>query len=168
MCAVTLALVAASGASGLEAFLPSPDKTVASSALAGKIPFLAPAPDEDEGPVPHLPLADKWEDAKFALRDVVTPWGVAGPREKNVRGWTLRVLERYRFVIGNTPSHFAMLTSPSDVANLARRFGAKSAARTDTALLCVNDDVVIDDEKVARLFKSWAGERWGTKAAWEA
>lgn len=164
---MTLALVAASGATGLEAFLPSPDRTVAPSVLAGKIPFLAPTPEQDEGPVPHLPLTDKWQDGKFALRDVLAPWGAADSREKNVREWTLRALERYRFVIGSTPSHFAMLSSPSDATTLAHKFSTKNMAKTDVALLCVNDDVVIDDDKVARLFKNWARERWGKKAAWE-
>ena len=37
----------------------------------------------------------------------------------------------------------------------------------DAALLCINDDVAIDDEKVAAGFQQWAGEHWGTPAAWE-
>ena len=115
----------------------------------------------------YLPLTDKWQDGKFALRDVLAPWGAADSREKNVREWTLRALERYRFVIGSTPSHFAMLSSPSDATTLAHKFSTKNMAKTDVALLCVNDDVVIDDDKVARLFKNWARERWGKKASWE-
>jgi len=113
---------------------------------------------EDVDPVPHLPLNDRWEDGQFMLSDVLS-----GMKNANVRQWTLRLLERYRFVIGNTPAHFAMLSGPSTFKSMLTHLNKNP----DVALLCINDDVALDDDKVAALFKQWASERWGTPAQWE-
>ena len=93
---VSQALVSASGFLGLEAFLPSQDREL-------------PIFDQEhfaEDDVPHLPLANKWQDAQFSLLSVM-----ATTQETNVRAWTLQLLQRYRFVIGASPrcpthSHF--------------------------------------------------------------
>ena len=84
------ALIKASGSLGLEAFLPSPDRN---------LPFAAGerlAKDKNEE-VPHLPLDARWEDAQFGLVSVM-----GRARERNVRAWTLQLLQRYRFVIGTS------------------------------------------------------------------
>lgn len=167
---VTLALLRASGELGLEAFLPPPTRVVS----YGLGRYSSP---EDVDPTPHLPLNDRWEDGEFTLSDVLS----GAPQDTNVREWTLRLLERYRFVIGthsslflitslmprrgaaDTPSHFAMLSGPSAFTGML----AHLKKHPDVALLCVNDDVAIDDDKVAALFKHWANEHWGTPAEWE-
>lgn len=92
-----------SGPLGLSTFLPSPDRALGS--LAGKLPSLpfglsfpgagSASPGDELTVVPHLPLVDKWENGAFALRDVM---GATG--ERNVRRWTLSLLQRYRYVIG--------------------------------------------------------------------
>lgn len=81
-----MALVEASGTLGLSAFLPARDRTLGT--LAGKVPA-------HEHDIPHLPLVDDWTQADFSLRAVM---GLSD--EINVRTWTLRLLQRYRFVIG--------------------------------------------------------------------
>jgi hypothetical protein len=144
--AVTLALTSASGNLGLEAFLPDTERAV------------TPSTSSENDDVPHLPLTDTWDDGAFALRDVVT-----GTQPTNVREWTLRLLQRYRFVIAETPSHFAMLSGPSAFNSMVVHL----RRHPDTALLCVNDDVVTDDDRVRTLFKVWAKEMWGTPARWE-
>lgn len=103
---VITALTRASGPLGLSAFLPPSERTLGS--FAGKLPslpfpFLDAAPSDTNQDIPHLPLADKWQDGRFALRDVM---GAAG--ERNVRKWTLALLQRYRYVIGA----FRYLVSP--------------------------------------------------------
>ena len=137
---VTVALLKASGDQGLDAFLPPSDRVATGPR--------APSENDD---VPHLPLTPTWEDGKFALRDVLP----GGGQETNVRQWTLRLLQRYRFVIGETPSHFAMLTGPSTFRGLLSHLQKNPGV----SLLCVNDDVAIDDHRVSELFWDWATRR---------
>jgi len=47
---------------------------------------------------PHLPLVSEWRDGDFSLQGVL-PLAA----ETNIRKWTLRLLERYRFVVGELP-----------------------------------------------------------------
>ncbi|KAJ3559317.1 hypothetical protein NM688_g420 [Phlebia brevispora] len=145
---VILALLKASGNVGLSAFLPPPERTL--STLAGKAPV-----EKDE--VPHLPLVENWEDGDFAIRDVM-----ASSRDMSVRSWTLQLLSRYRFVIGETPSHFAMLTGTNELKVMIRKL-----ARESVALLCINDDVYYNHDQVAVMLKAWQDERWKHHAAWE-
>ena len=83
--AVVHALRAASGVLGLSAFLPTRTRTVG-----------APTQWDVAGArVPHLPLVRHWAAGDYTLQGVLAPYGGV-----NVRAWTLRLLERYRFVIG--------------------------------------------------------------------
>lgn len=147
-----MALVKASGELGLEAFLPPPERTFTPG--LGRIFASRPAADD----VPHLPLTPTWAGASFALRDVLST-----SRETNVRAWALRMLQRYRFAIADTPAHFAMLTGPSNFNSMVTQL----AKRPETALLCVNDDVAVDDARVADMFGAWAQGLWGVPALWE-
>ena len=83
---VIQALMKASGTLGLEAFLPSPERA---------LPLAQEDLSYDDNEVPHLPLTPRWEDGQFSLLSVM-----GASRELNVRAWTLRLLQRYRFVIG--------------------------------------------------------------------
>ena len=56
-----------------------------------------------------------------------------------------------------------MLSGPSTFSGMVVHL----RKHTDVALLCVNDDVAIEDERVGRMFREWAGERWGAPAGWE-
>lgn len=168
-CIVTIAIVAASGELGLETFLPSSDRIIPGMSKL----FV---PQEDEEDVPHLPLTDRWEDGRFALADVV-----GSHRRTNVREWTVKLLQRYRFVIGmlpcsfkcvviddircadDTPSLFAMITRPSYL----RLMMFQLKIHPEIALLCVNDDISVDEENTSMQFKTWAQQRWGNPAQWE-
>lgn len=148
-CAIQ-ALMKASGRLGMEAFLPSPLRTVPASG----------AGSEDDGErVPHLSLEQRWEDGEFSMRSVLG----ASSRDVNVRDWTLRLLERYRFVIGYTPYAFVMLE------NYENAQGALGwiDSYTDASLLCINDDVQDGEERVSELFHDWQERRWRRPAAWE-
>lgn len=160
------ALMRTSGPLGLSTFLPSPDRALGS--LAGKLPSLpfglsfpgagSASPGDELTVVPHLPLVDKWENGAFALRDVM---GATG--ERNVRRWTLSLLQRYRYVIATTPAIFERLQSPRQAASMLARVDRNKEA----ALLCINDDVVSGDAEVAKTFREWQDKHWGTRAKWE-
>ncbi|KAI0366952.1 hypothetical protein BV20DRAFT_951200 [Pilatotrama ljubarskyi] len=144
-----LALVKASGPLGLSAFLPSEER---------RVPIEDPLPGP-EGFIPHLPLVSDWHDGRFALRDVMKD-----AHTTSVRDWSLMLLQRYRYIIGDTPSVFERLLSLPQVRNALKVIDANS----ELALLCVNDDLRKDDPHVSKLFLGWQEKRWPQPAAWEA
>ncbi|KAL7279706.1 hypothetical protein ACG7TL_006113 [Trametes sanguinea] len=145
---VIQALVKASGPLGLSAFLPPRDRHI-------PIPR---GPSAPEPQIPHLPLVKDWRDGQFALRDVMR-----NADTTNVRDYTLMVLQRYRYVIGGTPSMFESLQNYDQVRAALRSIDS----RKDLALLCINDDLDQDDLRVAKLFARWQEKKWPTPAAWE-
>jgi hypothetical protein len=64
---------------------------------------------------------------------------------------------------GDSPTHFAMLSSPKSAA----RFFKTIDKQRDVALLTINDDVVMKAEEVDRMFRSFLDRRWGFPSAWE-
>lgn len=111
---VIAALRSSSGVLGLSAFLPPrqrKSKSSVPSSLWDQLLYFDIWGGEDDGedmaeddsdqstlPVAHLPLVKSWAEGNFSLHAVLDPYGVV-----NVRAWTLRLLERYRFVIGALP-----------------------------------------------------------------
>ena len=85
----------ASGRLGMEAFLPSPSRTV---------PVTQGADASHNDDVPHLSLEERWQDGQFSLASTIN-----SSKEVNVREWTLRLLERYRFVVGTCISNRAAI-----------------------------------------------------------
>ncbi|KAG8835051.1 hypothetical protein FRC18_001098 [Serendipita sp. 400] len=150
-CVIT-ALINASGRLGLNAFLPPPHRIHYSNSK-GRV-----VKDVDPNSVPRLPLSKRPRDASFKFKDVMRDWETV-----RVRDWVLRAMERYRFVIGNTPTHFAMLSSPRG----AQLMFAKINSIKDLALLTVNDDVRLQEQKVDSLFRAFLDRRWGFPSAWE-
>ncbi|TFK86284.1 hypothetical protein K466DRAFT_493131 [Polyporus arcularius HHB13444] len=145
-----VSLVKASGSLGLSAFLPHPERMSPSSE--------EPVPDESLT-IPHLPLVDDWHNGQFALRDVMK----YAP-ETNVREWTMRLLQRYRYVVGGTSSMFERMLNLQQVRGML----AAIDRNEELALLCINDDVTRDDAAVGVVFRRWQEKRWGHPAAWEA
>ncbi|KAG8745306.1 hypothetical protein FRC10_008323 [Ceratobasidium sp. 414] len=141
------ALVAASGPLGLSAFLPNPTHGLKSTH------------QQSVGDsVPHLPLVSDYRTGDFSLR------GVLGGSTTDVREWTVRMLQRYRFVIGDTPSIFAM------VQNTVTAEAAFSTMNRDSsiALLCLNDDISIGQaEETDGVLRREQERRWPHPAAWE-
>ncbi|KAF7980664.1 hypothetical protein HWV62_37083 [Athelia sp. TMB] len=123
------ALRAQSGEYGLSAFLPEPEHIVTL--------------DKDQyttksAPIPRLPLQ---REGDFRLESVLADRTQGG--EVNVRSWTLRLLERYRFVIGASLS--------LDVVNLAdeamvdcRRLGYGATDDSDAAG-CERPPISVDE-----------------------
>lgn len=67
-------------------------------------------------PPPHLPLISHFEEGDFSIAEVLPPKG-----RTDVRAWTLQLLQRYRFVLGQTPTRFDMITSLNDARNKMRQ-----------------------------------------------
>ena len=145
------ALTRASGSLGVSAFLPPQERRLTD--LSAKVPGVA------QDTIPHLPLVARYEDGDFSLRSVM---GAAG--ERNVRAWIERVLQRYRYVVGDTPAKFEMLIRKEQVEYMLNNIDSAE----DVALICINDDVEKgQDAAVAPLFREWQERRWPTPAEWE-
>ncbi|QRW00561.1 exopolysaccharide phosphotransferase [Ceratobasidium sp. AG-Ba] len=140
------ALVAASGTLGLSAFLPNP------------IHGLKSTQESAQDPVPHLPLVSDYHTGDFSLR------GVLGDSAVDIRAWTVRMLQRYRFVIGSTPSIFAMV---KDVTTAAAAFSTMELDPS-VALVCLNDDIFASQaEATDKTLRREQERRWPHAAAWE-
>ncbi|KAG8686910.1 hypothetical protein FRC09_013844, partial [Ceratobasidium sp. 395] len=142
------ALVAASGPLGLSAFLPNRPHGLKSVHQ-----------QSPRDPVPHLPLVSDYQTGDFSLRSVL------GDSVTDVREWTVRMLQRYRFVLGDTPSIFAM------VRNVVTAEAAFATMERDSsiALICLNDDILVREaEETDGVLRREQGRRWPHPAAWEA
>ncbi|KAG8709620.1 Xanthine phosphoribosyltransferase 1 [Ceratobasidium sp. 423] len=156
-CVIT-ALVASSGDLGLSAFLPEPDRAWAPWKNAAE-PSAAIAP--------HLPLVADYRAANFTLGNVFTQ---SRGETTSVRDWVVELIARYRFTIGLTPSHFAMLRNPNSMKALFNRLEKKvhaDDAIQDILMLCLNDDISVQPERADALLREWEAQRWPRKAAWE-
>jgi len=107
---------------------------------------------------PHLPLSKTVKAASFSLKRVFSSTNTV-----RVRDWVLRAMERYRFVIGETPVAFEMLSSPLSTNRLLKKIDAKP----ELALLTINDDVTVKAEMVDRLLREFLERRWQFPSAWE-
>ncbi|KAF7972373.1 hypothetical protein HWV62_18078 [Athelia sp. TMB] len=143
------ALRAQSGEYGLAAFLPPPNRTV----VVENATYT-----QQQVMIPRLPLQ---REDDFGLVRVL---GARGGGVVNVRAWTLRLLERYRFVIGDSGTAFVMIQQPSDVTK--HLFGWM-ARDWWLSLVCVNDDIMKDPARSDALIRQWEAARWPAPAAWE-
>ncbi|KAI0029587.1 hypothetical protein K488DRAFT_56067, partial [Vararia minispora EC-137] len=136
-------LVQKSGRIGLAEFLPPWGRGVAPRV---------------RGPTPlTLPVVADWRDTDFSLA------GVLQNGTDDVRAWVLRLLDRYRFVLGSTPSEFVFLTGAAS----ASRAAGKLRPDAEIALACINDDVSGDAARVYEIMLEWQKSRWPDKARWE-
>ena len=147
--AVINRLVQNSGRRGLSAILPASSRRLASMAA---------------GPVSEtLPRVTDWESGAFALADVLSQ----APDFEiiDVRAWTLRMLNRYRFVLADSQYTFARLNNEEDAHSQLDHLRGH-----EMAFACVNDDVESDEEAsaVEGVMHEWQEARWSTPAGWEA
>ncbi|KDR71214.1 hypothetical protein GALMADRAFT_143926 [Galerina marginata CBS 339.88] len=125
------ALVASSGSNGLSAFLPPRE-------LSDSTPPLLTTN--------HLPVS---------LSSILS-----FPFPSDPYHFSLRLIQRYSYVLGGTPSIFFGATS----ADNAKAHLTEVDRNNDTALLCINDDLVSIDPKAVGLLdevlKTWMNSRW--------
>jgi len=158
---IVKALVASSGKTGLSAFLPDRSRIVPSSS---SLPSPSSSSASASGhQIPHLPLVSDWRTGDFSLTGVLGASSHGGGSGTNVRNWTMQMLQRYRFVIGSTPSIFASVTNPSSARGVVRTIKDDR----EVALLCVNDDVISGEEEVDDIWAEWQENQWNQPAAWE-
>lgn len=131
-------------------------------------------------PVAHLPPVKSWAQGNFSLQAVLDPYG-----KVNVRAWTLRLLERYRFVLGGffycrmtitviyDPSCFPVFHSGDSNVLFFIIKGPNGLVKSlktvthDVSLLCMNDDVRSRHELADKIFRNWEKSRWSKPAEWE-
>ncbi|KAK0436583.1 hypothetical protein EV421DRAFT_1831355 [Armillaria borealis] len=158
------ALLGASGPLGISEFLPPPDRKLSvSNSLANYVPTTAP---------PHLPLGSDYRDIDFSLDSVMGPWLAEVSIRRglgtavSVREWTMMVIQRYRYVVGELATRFTSITTIG-----AARSQLKSLKdNADLRLVCINDDVERPSsvDEVNELLHKWFDEKWPLPAGWEA
>ncbi|AGV14656.1 hypothetical protein, variant [Cryptococcus neoformans var. grubii H99] len=155
-CLIT-ALIKASGKRGLSAFLPEEDQ------------IFYPEQEEEKGMwrrnEPILPLVSSWKDGDFSLRANVKAgqdvWDGFEAREDggvSLRAWCIKLLSRYNYVYGSTPSRFTPVHSLYQLSSTL-----ESVDNTpEVAMLCVNDDQADSgSDKSRQKFGAWMERRWG-------
>ncbi|CDZ96238.1 hypothetical protein [Phaffia rhodozyma] len=146
---------------GLTDLLPRPDT------------FFNPSGSESEAEppiyqVPHLPLTPTWEEADFTLPALFPSWSGLDPRGVDLMDWTVRILGRYRFSLGQTPSYFKSITDKSSVPRVMTHINQ----HPDLALLALNDDLrdsTTDNDRalyVAQI-RSWGEQMFPGEEWWE-
>ncbi|KAK0232724.1 hypothetical protein IW262DRAFT_1257949 [Armillaria fumosa] len=162
------ALMSASGPLGLSEFLPSPNRT---------FPLLfsiVPDPVDTGLSPPHLPLTTEYHAKDFVLDAVMAPWareafrrrGWASVEGVNIREWTMMVIQRYRYVVGELPFRFVSITDANEARDTVEQLRENERLR----LVCINDDVVKESDvpEVDRALQGWFHEKWPTPAKWES
>ncbi|KIY64505.1 hypothetical protein CYLTODRAFT_425139 [Cylindrobasidium torrendii FP15055 ss-10] len=132
------ALVQQQGApGGLEIFLPAGNSTASTALMPVALPVQLPEID------PALPVA-----------------------VHDLRAFAVRLIHRYSYVAGETPSHFFGMTSLRN----AQAQLEKTTRQKDVALLCINDDLADIEKQVKaadKYLRGWFNERWPDKGEWE-
>jgi len=113
-----------------------------------------------------LPMTTNWWETDFSLDAVLGRYVGQGNDSFDLRTWSMMLLQRYRFVIGGTPSKFASLQNPANTRRILSELPIRETP-SSLALLCLNDDVGYGDWKVGDLVREWLGEKWSEKAEWE-
>jgi hypothetical protein len=86
-----MALVTASGSTGLSAFMPAPHAKFNNRPGSKRVHI-----------TPVLPVTDTWQAADFSLASVIGESEAPGP--VSLRQYTVRLLARYLYVSGESPS----------------------------------------------------------------
>ncbi len=149
------ALVAQSGERGLSAFLP-PKGT--------KVKVTGHSQHLNNEPTPHLPIAREWQDISFAMEDVINPSTAKPDEPLDLRIWSMHLLSRYQYQLGDTPTEFASLRSIISIKTLIDKFAADPL----TAMSCINDD---EPDYIAagvgETLKEWMESMWSQSSWWE-
>ncbi|KAK0462958.1 uncharacterized protein EV420DRAFT_1521921 [Desarmillaria tabescens] len=158
------ALLNASGPLGISEFLPPLDRKLSvSNSLADYLPTTAP---------PHLPLASDYHDIDFSLDSVMGPWlaEVSIRRGRgaavSVREWSMMVIQRYRYVVGELATRFLSITTVGSARSQLKSLKDNA----DLRLVCINDDVEKPSsvDEVNEMLHQWFDEKWPVTAGWEA
>ncbi|CBQ71672.1 conserved hypothetical protein [Sporisorium reilianum SRZ2] len=151
------ALLHASGGSGIAAFLPP------ASALLSIHPEF-----EHLGSKAHLPLTEHWHTTDFSLAAVLAlaPHG----RQVSLRTWCTRLIQRYQYVLGATPSTFYKVEYASRLPGQLRAVDDTLSTREPTTYVCLNDDIKEAETGTRRLneiMHEWFARHWSARVPGE-
>ncbi|KAJ7150486.1 hypothetical protein C8R43DRAFT_887396 [Mycena crocata] len=119
------------------------------SSKSGLAVFLPPPSIQSTSPSPSDPII-----LPFELPST------APPLPPNPRAFAVHLLMRYAYVLGDSPTIFAGLTSTTQGARILK----KTDQQKDVALLCINDDLGDGNQKAANdLLRQWFDRRWPEK-----
>lgn len=176
-------LLHASNERGFEALLPKAEQM-----------FAGNASEKDNREEPHLPLTSVFQyphqGVTYPPLDIDLPnfsqgavsstlgWAGASQRE-----FALRLIQRYSFVIGSTPSLFYRIEHEASTSRFLRDLTSQlqypaSANKDDhstvppempsTAFVCLNDDYgSVIKPQIRRLFEQWANRAFPLPMPWE-
>nr|CDI52333.1 conserved hypothetical protein [Melanopsichium pennsylvanicum 4] len=154
---ILAALLNASGRSGISAFLPLTSATVRVSAEF-----------EQLGSRAHLPLTERWSETDFSLNSIL-PLGNGG-MEISLRTWCTRLIQRYSYVLGSTPSTFYKVEYASRLPSQLDAVDTTLGTREPTTYVCLNDDIKEGFEgtqKLNNIMKHWFAKHWSGKVPGE-
>lgn len=134
-----------SGSSGISAFLPSADVVIPASHSSRQ---LSPSPP------PHLPLTQSWRTTDFAVSSVLPPSSTS----RSLRTWSTRLIQRYQYVLGTTPSEMYQMKYPDPVKQKLETVGQQNLT-----FFCLNDDVKDGLEVIEGLLTRWFESLWPNK-----
>ncbi|TKY86618.1 hypothetical protein EX895_004257 [Sporisorium graminicola] len=150
---ILAALLHASGASGISAFLPPPSATL----------HVAPS-FIDLGSRAHLPLTPDWRTSNFSLASILPPH----PQGKQIslRTWCTRLIQRYQYVLGSTPSTFYKVEYASRLPGQLKAVDDTLATAEPTTYVCLNDDIKEGAEgtrKLNGIMHEWFASHWSAR-----
>lgn len=140
------ALINVSGPQGISAFLPSPDTTV----------------HVQPGSTPHLPLTSTWAETDFSLAQVLPK----GEEVLQLRTWCTRLIQRYIYTLGATPSTFYKVEYASRLPGQLKAVDDTLTTREPTTFVCLNDDIKESEqgtERLTSILQGWFQGHWSAK-----
>jgi hypothetical protein len=78
---------------------------------------------------------------------------------QNLRAFAARLFMRYAYVLGDSPTVFMGMKSPTQT----ERMLTFTDGKRDVALLCINDDVESNARRTEEVLKKWFRTRWPEK-----
>ncbi|KAJ6480345.1 hypothetical protein C8R45DRAFT_905884 [Mycena sanguinolenta] len=87
----------------------------------------------------------------------------APPLPRNLRAFAVRLLMRYAYVLGDSPTTFMGMKSVTQTDRML----ASTDRQKDVALLCINDDLEYNTKQAEEVLKKWFRQRWPNKLACE-
>lgn len=153
---IIAALLNASGRSGISAFLPPASAVVRVAADFANL-----------GSRAHLPLTDQWTHTDFSLSTTLPPPPSAehdgASQLISVRTWCTRLIQRYQYVLGATPSTFYKVEYAARLPGQLGAVDATLATQQPTTFVCLNDDIKESSQgtqKVNRIMEDWFNAHW--------
>ncbi|PWY99738.1 hypothetical protein BCV70DRAFT_237621 [Testicularia cyperi] len=168
------ALIGASGSRGLEKFMPPSHATIS-----------VPVGLENVGSRAHLPLTNNWRETDFALSSIFSSSSSSSDEDEvdidsiaesqgqetmrktlSLRTWCARLVQRYQYVLGSTPSTFYKVEKASKLPGQLQAVENTLATESPTTYLCLNDDIKEDakgTQKINSILKDWFQSHWPAK-----